>query len=238
GPRAGPPRRARRATRSARRATPRAAARRRAACARRHLRPRAARRGSGPQPAGSRADSGSRRWRPRSPGGPLAYGPRPRAAVARRASPAEIARAPEPLRMLRRGGRFVLAIDALEGESLRLGLLERDGLARLLARTEPGPPGRTQTALVALAGGAGLHLRPARRRGPRGGFGGERGRGVGRGGRAAAAAGRALRRFHDLGGRHRDLHAGNLLLRETEACAEALLVDLDRACCGAPPAAA
>src|SRR5262249_46719166 len=29
-----------------------------------------------------------------------------------------------------------------------------------------------------------------------------------------------------------------LLLRETEACAEALLVDLDRACCGAPPAAA
>jgi hypothetical protein len=53
--------------------------------------------------------------------------------------------------------------------------------------------------------------------------------------RAAAAAGRALRRFHDAGGRHPDLHAGNLLLRETEAAIEALLVDLDRARCGAPP---
>ncbi|HZO10436.1 MAG TPA: lipopolysaccharide kinase InaA family protein, partial [Myxococcota bacterium] len=53
--------------------------------------------------------------------------------------------------------------------------------------------------------------------------------------RAAAAAGRALRRFHDAGGRHPDLHAGNLLLRETAAGATALFVDLDRARCGAPP---
>jgi hypothetical protein len=55
--------------------------------------------------------------------------------------------------------------------------------------------------------------------------------------RAAAAAGRALRRFHDLGGRHADLHAGNLLLREGPAGCEAVLVDLDRARHGAPPEA-
>jgi len=55
--------------------------------------------------------------------------------------------------------------------------------------------------------------------------------------RAAAAAGLALRRFHDLGGRHADLHAGNLLLREGPAGCEALLVDLDRARAGAPPEA-
>ena len=53
--------------------------------------------------------------------------------------------------------------------------------------------------------------------------------------RAAAAAGRALRRFHDAGGRHADLHAGNLLLREGDAGCEALLVDLDRARDGPPP---
>jgi len=232
------------------------------------------------------------------PGGPLAYRPMPPAAVARRASPAEIAHAAEPLRALRRGGRFVLASDALLREVLRLGLLERNGLARLLARAEPGPPGRTRTALVALAGGGGLHLRPARHGGLLAGLWGERRLGVGRAVRelfvaarlraagapiarpgfvaaerrfglwrgavatwheprtrdaaaflasapaparvvrAAAAAGRALRRFHDAGGRHGDLHAGNLLLRETEARAEALLVDLDRARHGPPPAAA
>jgi hypothetical protein len=53
--------------------------------------------------------------------------------------------------------------------------------------------------------------------------------------RAAAAAGAALRRFHEAGGRHRDLHAGNLLLREGAAGIEVLLVDLDRARCGSPP---
>jgi len=53
--------------------------------------------------------------------------------------------------------------------------------------------------------------------------------------RAAAAAGRALRRFHDAGGRHPDLHAGNLLLRDGDAGCDALLVDLDRARADAPP---
>ncbi|MDD9828037.1 MAG: LptF/LptG family permease [Deltaproteobacteria bacterium] len=54
----------------------------------------------------------------------------------------------------------------------------------------------------------------------------------------AAAAGRAVRRFHDLGGRHADLQAANLLLRETPAGAEVLLIDLDRARLGPPPAPA
>lgn len=47
--------------------------------------------------------------------------------------------------------------------------------------------------------------------------------------RAAAAAGRAVRRFHDAGGRHADLHLQNLLLREDEAGVEALVIDLDKA---------
>lgn len=46
---------------------------------------------------------------------------------------------------------------------------------------------------------------------------------------ACRAAGRAVRRLHDAGGRHRDLHLGNLLLREDDAAAECLVVDLDRA---------
>ncbi len=45
---------------------------------------------------------------------------------------------------------------------------------------------------------------------------------------AAGAAGAAVRRFHDLGGRHADLHLENLLLREGDRGVEALLVDLDR----------
>lgn len=56
--------------------------------------------------------------------------------------------------------------------------------------------------------------------------------------RCAAAAGRAVRRFHDLGGRHADLQAANLLLRETPAGAEVLLIDLDRARLGPPPSPA
>jgi hypothetical protein len=52
---------------------------------------------------------------------------------------------------------------------------------------------------------------------------------------AAAAAGRAVRRFHDAGGRHADLHLGNLLLRRRDGGYEALVVDLDRARAGAPP---
>jgi hypothetical protein len=46
---------------------------------------------------------------------------------------------------------------------------------------------------------------------------------------AAAAAGRAVRRFHDAGGRHFDLHVKNLLFRETPEGTEALVIDLDRA---------
>jgi 3-deoxy-D-manno-octulosonic acid kinase len=53
--------------------------------------------------------------------------------------------------------------------------------------------------------------------------------------RAAAAFGAAVRRFHDAGGRHADLHVKNLLLRETRAGAEALVIDLDRGAAGAPP---
>jgi 3-deoxy-D-manno-octulosonic acid kinase len=56
--------------------------------------------------------------------------------------------------------------------------------------------------------------------------------------RAAAAVGGALRRFHDAGGRHPDLHVKNLLLRETRAGAEAIVIDLDRGRAGAPPAPA
>jgi hypothetical protein len=46
--------------------------------------------------------------------------------------------------------------------------------------------------------------------------------------RAACAAGAAVRAFHDAGGRHPDLHVGNLLFRERGARVEALIVDLDR----------
>jgi len=46
--------------------------------------------------------------------------------------------------------------------------------------------------------------------------------------RAAAAAGRAVRAVHDAGGRHRDLHVGNLLLRDGEAT-QVWVVDFDRA---------
>jgi 3-deoxy-D-manno-octulosonic acid kinase len=56
--------------------------------------------------------------------------------------------------------------------------------------------------------------------------------------RAAAAVGAALRRFHDAGGHHPDLHVKNLLLRETRAGAEALVIDLDRGRAGAPPGSA
>jgi len=45
----------------------------------------------------------------------------------------------------------------------------------------------------------------------------------------ADAAGTALRRFHDAGGRHADLHVGNLLVLEADAAPRVLLVDLDRA---------
>jgi hypothetical protein len=51
--------------------------------------------------------------------------------------------------------------------------------------------------------------------------------------RVAAAAGRAVRRFHDAGGRHADLHVGNLIWREGGG--DVLVVDLDRCRAGASP---
>jgi len=45
----------------------------------------------------------------------------------------------------------------------------------------------------------------------------------------AAAAGRAVRRFHDAGGRHRDLHLENLLVRGGAPDPQVIIVDLDRA---------
>jgi 3-deoxy-D-manno-octulosonic acid kinase len=53
--------------------------------------------------------------------------------------------------------------------------------------------------------------------------------------RGAAAVGGALRRFHDAGGHHPDLHVKNLLLRETRAGADAIVIDLDRGTAGTPP---
>jgi len=47
--------------------------------------------------------------------------------------------------------------------------------------------------------------------------------------RAAAAAGRAVRRFHDAGGSHADLQVKNLLVREEGPRAVCLVIDLDRA---------
>ena len=47
--------------------------------------------------------------------------------------------------------------------------------------------------------------------------------------RALDAVADALRRFHDAGGLHPDLHAGNLLLRERSDATEAVVVDLDGA---------
>jgi 3-deoxy-D-manno-octulosonic acid kinase len=50
----------------------------------------------------------------------------------------------------------------------------------------------------------------------------------------ACAAGRAVRRFHDAGGRHADLHLGNLVVREGDV-PRVLVVDLDRARVGSRP---
>ena len=55
---------------------------------------------------------------------------------------------------------------------------------------------------------------------------------------AARAAARAIRRFHDAGGQHADLHIANLLVREKPGQRdryEVLIVDLDRARHGAVP---
>jgi 3-deoxy-D-manno-octulosonic acid kinase len=47
--------------------------------------------------------------------------------------------------------------------------------------------------------------------------------------RAAEAVGSAVRRFHDEGGRHADLHVKNLLIRERDDTAECVVIDLDKA---------
>ncbi len=47
--------------------------------------------------------------------------------------------------------------------------------------------------------------------------------------RAAAAAGAAVRHFHDAGGCHADLHVKNILLREQDDRFEAFVIDLDHA---------
>lgn len=51
----------------------------------------------------------------------------------------------------------------------------------------------------------------------------------------AEAAAAAIRSFHDAGGRHPDLHLGNLLLCGRGAGARVLLIDLDRAAASTPP---
>jgi 3-deoxy-D-manno-octulosonic acid kinase len=52
----------------------------------------------------------------------------------------------------------------------------------------------------------------------------------------AEAAGRAVRRFHDAGGRHADLHVKNLLVREAGE-PRVLVIDLDKGRAGDPPPA-
>jgi 3-deoxy-D-manno-octulosonic acid kinase len=47
--------------------------------------------------------------------------------------------------------------------------------------------------------------------------------------RAIESAARAVRRFHDAGGWHADLHAGNLLVRDRGGALDVLVIDLDRA---------
>jgi len=47
--------------------------------------------------------------------------------------------------------------------------------------------------------------------------------------RAAEAMGSAVRRFHDEGGRHADLHLKNLLIRERGDTTECIVIDLDKA---------
>ncbi len=46
---------------------------------------------------------------------------------------------------------------------------------------------------------------------------------------ALASAGESVRRFHDAGGSHPDLHAKNLLVREVAQRCEIVVIDLDRA---------
>jgi 3-deoxy-D-manno-octulosonic acid kinase len=53
--------------------------------------------------------------------------------------------------------------------------------------------------------------------------------------RACQAAGVAVRRFHDAGGHHPDLHVKNLLIRPGSPLPEVVVIDLDRARVAEPP---
>jgi 3-deoxy-D-manno-octulosonic acid kinase len=53
--------------------------------------------------------------------------------------------------------------------------------------------------------------------------------------RACQAAGAAVRRFHDAGGYHPDLHVKNLLVRSGHPVPEVIVIDLDRARVADPP---
>lgn len=135
------------------------------------------------------------------------------------------------LRPLRRGGLLAPVLPAAPTGRTR-PLAELHTTARLRAAGAPVP----RPALVACDEGAGAALGTIYEEGtvdalhfvasapPRGELV-----------QAAAALGRAVRRFHDAGGRHADLHVKNLLLRRTGSGFEALVVDLDRARAGAPP---
>ena len=52
---------------------------------------------------------------------------------------------------------------------------------------------------------------------------------------AARSAGSAVRKLHDAGCRHADLHIGNLLLRSGDHSSEVIVVDLDEARVGSAP---
>jgi len=194
----------------------------------------------------------------------------------------------EGFRLHRSGPRILAVAAPWEAAALGLGLVERDGLERLLAA---GDAGRGCNAVVPLPGCAErLHLRPVRHGGWLAGVLGDRIAGPGRplaelavharlaragapvlrpalvaarrrlpgvwtaalgtvheeharngieflGAQpkredlldAAAAAGHGLRQFHDAGGRHPDLHIGNLLFRRDGAVLRAWIIDLDGA---------
>lgn len=139
------------------------------------------------------------------------------------------------LRPVRRGGIVgPLWFDTLWGLSRPIGELHAS--ARLAAAGAPlarpvlvaawrqaGPLWRavvgTEHAEGALDGVAWLARRPAPRELRCG----------------ARAVGAAIRRFHDAGGEHADLHVKNLLVRERSGTCDALLIDLDRARADAPP---
>lgn len=184
----------------------------------------------------------------------------------------------------RAAGRLLCLADDYADALADAGLFEPDGFER--AHAVAGPAGRGRTALLSLADGRRVHVRPVRHGGWLGGLRGDALLGTARpldelrvtaslraagapvprpvmvlasrsgpfwraslatgleadardaahwlagspdAGRirdTAGAAGRAIRRLHDLGGSHRDLHVGNLLVRDD---GDVVIADLDRA---------